>query len=102
MSFALLALICTAALAGPLISLQPAVRVPVVTGELAVGVVLGPSGLRLLDGSEPTFAFLAGHVGFALVMFVAGSHVPMQSPTLRAGLRPGASAEIELGVRMQF
>lgn len=89
MSFTVLALIGAVALVGPMISLHPVVRIPVVIGEIAAGVAVGESGLRLLDGHDPTFAFLADQVGFALVMFVAGSHVPIRTPALRAGLRPG-------------
>lgn len=89
MSFALLALICAVAILGPLISLSKVLHIPVVIGELAVGVVLGQTGLRLVDAADPTLAFMA-QVGFALVMFVAGSHVPIRQkgigPRLGRGL----------------
>lgn len=41
MSFALLALICAVALLGPIVSLNRLAHIPVVIGELAVGMVLG-------------------------------------------------------------
>ena len=44
MSFAVLALICAVALLGPLLSLPRFLRVPVVIGELVVGIVLGRTG----------------------------------------------------------
>lgn len=98
MSFAVLALLGVVALTGPLLSLHPTARIPVVIGEIGAGVVLGASGLRVVDGHDPTFAFLADQVGFALVMFVAGSHVPIRSPALRAGLRSGLLRAAVVGV----
>ena len=89
MTFAQLALICAVALLGPLLSLQRTLRAPVVIGEMAVGIGLGATGLRVLDSGNATFAFLAS-AGFALVMFVAGSHVPVRERALRSGLRAGA------------
>lgn len=88
MSFATLALICLAALLGPLLALPRRLHLPVVAGELAVGVLLGPTVVGYLHTGDPTFTFLAD-VGFALTMFVAGSHVPIRDPRLRAGLRRG-------------
>lgn len=89
MSFALLALICAVAILGPLLSLGKMLRVPVVIGELAVGVVLGTTGFGIVDATEPTFDFLA-QIGFALVMFVAGSHVPLRQTAMVRGLGWGS------------
>ncbi|MEU6510560.1 cation:proton antiporter [Streptomyces sp. NPDC046942] len=89
MNFATLAVISLAALLGPLLALPQRWHVPVVVGELAAGVVLGPSAVGYLRPGNGTFAFLAD-IGFALVMFVAGSHVPVRDPGMRAGLRIGA------------
>ena len=83
MSFAVLAVISTVALLGPLLALPERWHLPVVLGELLAGIVLGPTLLDVLRSSDPGFAFLA-EVGFALVMFVAGTHVPLRDPTLRA------------------
>lgn len=96
MSFATLAVISLAALLGPLLALPRRWSAPVVVGELAAGVVLGPTGFGYLDPGEPTFAFLA-EVGFALTMFVAGSHVPVRDVRLRAGLRTGAARAVGVG-----
>lgn len=90
MSFALIALVCAVALLGPLLSLPRWLHLPVVVGELAVGVALGSTGFGVLDHTDPTFAFLA-QIGFVLVMFVAGSHVPIREPALREGLATGAA-----------
>lgn len=97
MSFALLALICAVAILGPLLSLGKMLRVPVVIGELAVGVVFGSTGFGLLDAKDPTLEFLA-QIGFALVMFVAGSHVPIRQPAMVGGLGRGALRAIGIAV----
>lgn len=97
MTFALLALICLVAFAGPLFNLRPRLRLPVVIGELVVGVVLGQTGLQVVDGSDPTLTFLAD-IGFALVMFVAGTHVPLRNPEMRTGLMPGILRAVGVGI----
>lgn len=88
MSFYLLALLGLVALVGPLLNLPRRLSMPVVVGELMVGIVFGATGLRLFDASDPTFTFMA-QVGFALVMFIAGTHVPFHDPNLRRGLGLG-------------
>jgi len=89
MSFATLAVIGLAAVFGPLLALPTRWHLPVLLGELLAGVVLGPSVLGALHAAEPTFTFLAD-MGFALVMFVAGSHVPVRDVRVRSALRVGA------------
>lgn len=86
MTFALLALVCLVALAGPALALNRRLGLPVVAGELAVGLVLGTTGLGVLDHRDETFAFLA-QVGFALVMFTAGTHLPVRASEIWRGLR---------------
>ena len=96
MGFATLAVIALAGLLGPLLALPRRWHLPVVLGELAAGVVLGPTAVGFLHASDPTFGFLAD-IGFALVMFVAGAHVPMRDPNLRAGLRTGTLRALAVG-----
>lgn len=88
MSFATLALISAAALLGPLLAAPGRWNVPVVIGELAAGIALGRTGSGTLHPDDPTFTLLAD-VGFALVMFVAGSHVPVRDVRLRPAVRSG-------------
>ncbi|MBK0421996.1 cation:proton antiporter [Leucobacter sp. CSA2] len=97
MSFALLALVCAVALVGPLLASTRRVRLPVVIGELGVGILLGATGLRWIDATNPTFAFM-GQIGFALVMFIAGSHVPIRNAALRQGLGRAAGRAALVGV----
>lgn len=100
-TFFLLAAVGVAALMGPLLAAPRQWRVPVVVGELLAGMLIGRSGLQLADPAEPTFNFLAD-VGFALVMFVAGTHVPLRdaglrSSLLRAGVRQTAVVVLAAG-----
>ena len=89
MTFLSLALISVAALAGPLLALPGRWRLPVVLGELLAGILIGRTGLGLVDPADPTFSLLA-NIGFALMMFVAGSHVPVRDPLIRSALGHGA------------
>lgn len=97
MSFAVLALICLVALAGPLLSIRRKWHLPVVIGELVVGLALGATGLGVLPASDPIFSFLA-EIGFGLVMFVAGTHVSVRDPALRKGLGIGLLRAVGVGV----
>lgn len=97
MSFTDLALVCAVALAGPLLATPRRWRLPVVLGELVAGVLLGASGFGVLDAGDTTFAFL-GSCGFVLVMFVAGTHVPVRDPRLRTALRTGATRAALVGL----
>jgi Kef-type K+ transport system membrane component KefB len=96
-SFLDLAIVCAAALAGPLLATPRGWRLPVVLGELLAGAVLGVTGFGVLDASDPTFTFL-GNAGFVLVMFVAGTHVPVRDPRLRPALRTGLVRAVAVGL----
>jgi Kef-type K+ transport system membrane component KefB len=96
-SLPLLALVGLAALAGPLLAGVARWRMPVVIGQLLAGILIGGSGLRLVDASEPTFSFL-GQVGFAVTMFVAGTHVPVRDARLRPALLTGVLRAVAVGV----
>jgi Kef-type K+ transport system membrane component KefB len=96
-SFLDLAIVCAIALAGPLLAAPRGWHLPVVLGELLAGVVLGVTGFGVLDASDPTFTFL-GQCGFALVMFVAGTHVPVRDPRIRPALRTGVVRAVLVGV----
>lgn len=96
MDFAMLAVIVLAGLAGPLLAYPRGWQVPVVVGELVIGIFLGRTGLGHLDASDPTFSFLAD-IGFGLVMFVAGTHVPVRDGSLRRSLGPSAARAALVG-----
>jgi len=94
--FGTLAIVAVAGLIGPLLAARSGWNAPVVVGELLAGLVLGASGLGWLDAADPTFSFLAD-IGFALVMFVAGSHVPVRDVRLRVGLGIGTARAAAIG-----
>lgn len=89
MSFFQLSLIAAVALLGPLLALPRTWHLPMVLGQLLAGIAIGRTGLGLVDSSDPTFTFVAD-VGFALIMFVAGTHVPVRDKAIRAALGGGA------------
>lgn len=83
--FHTLGLLAVIGLAGPLLASIPRLRIPVVIGELIAGLAVGRTGLGIVDPGDPTFNLLA-NVGFALVMFVVGTHVPVRDTTLRSAI----------------
>jgi Kef-type K+ transport system membrane component KefB len=91
MSFGILTLIVLAGLGGPLLSASERVLVPVIVGELLAGLVVGGSGCGWVDPAEPTTAFMAS-IGFAMLMFAAGMHVPVRQPALVQQLGRGTVA----------
>jgi len=97
MTLTTLAVIMLVGLAGPVLALLPRWNVPVVIGELFAGLLLGPTAFNFLDASEPTFTFLA-EVGFGLIMFVAGSHIPVRRVDIRPALRAGLRQSVIVGL----
>jgi Kef-type K+ transport system membrane component KefB len=96
-SFLDLAIVCAVGLVGPLLATPLRWHLPVVLGELLAGVVLGVTGFGVLDAGDVTFTFL-GNAGFVLVMFAAGTHVPLRDDRLRTALRPGVLRAVVVGV----
>ncbi|PVY33723.1 cation:proton antiporter [Williamsia muralis] len=97
MDFSTLALLCAVGLLGPLLALPSRLRVPVVIGEVVAGVVIGTSVFGWLDPDDHTVEFLA-NIGFALIMFVAGTHVPVRDPALVTGIRTGLVRAVLVGL----
>ena len=95
--FATLAGVMVVALVGSLPAARSGIRLPLVLGELLAGIVVGVSGLGWVDASEPTLDAVA-QVGFALVMFVAGTHVPIRDARLRPALWRGLVRAVLVGV----
>ncbi len=81
--FHTLALVTAVALAGPLLASVPRLRIPVIIGELTAGLVIGKTGFGVIDDANPTLQLFA-NIGFALVMFVVGTHVPVRDPQMRS------------------
>jgi Kef-type K+ transport system membrane component KefB len=97
MTFTALALVALAGAFGVVLALPERWHLPVVLGELLAGIALGTTGVRVLHAGDPTFTFLAD-IGFALIMFVAGSHVPVRDPLLRKGIGIGLARAAAVGV----
>lgn len=97
MTFTQLAVVVLLGLLGPALALPRRWHLPVVLGELIAGIVIGRTGFGYLDATDPTFTFLAD-IGFALVMFVAGTHVPVRDPALRPALRRGVARAVAVGL----
>lgn len=97
MTFATLALVSLVAILGPLLAVQRRWHLSAVIGELLAGVALGPTGTATLHAGNTTFTFLA-QVGFALIMFVASTHVPVKDPRLRTAFRVGTARAVAVGV----
>nr|MDP9464518.1 cation:proton antiporter [Actinomycetota bacterium] len=84
-------------LVGPLLASAPRFGPPVVVGQIAAGVVIGTSGFGWVDPSDPLLNGLAG-VGFALLMFVVGTHLPVRERDLGSALAVGAGVAATVGV----
>lgn len=94
--FHTLALLVVIGMVGPLLTAVPRLAIPVIIGELAAGMLIGRTGFDVVDTTDPTFALLA-NIGFALVMFVVGTNVPVRDRTLHAGLGKAALRAILVG-----
>jgi Kef-type K+ transport system membrane component KefB len=87
----LLALIFTAALLGPALTLATRGALPAVVGELIAGVILGRTALRIIDPSKGDFALLYD-LGFLTLMFTVGMRVPLHDERIRGAIGKGAVA----------
>jgi Kef-type K+ transport system membrane component KefB len=94
--FDTLALLTAVGFAGPLLAAVPRLRIPVVVGELLVGLVIGKTGFGLVDDTNPTLQFFAS-IGFALVMFVVGTHVPVRDPKMRSAVPRALARAVLVG-----
>src|SRR5690349_3959634 len=94
--FDTLAVIAVIGVAGPLLASMPRFGIPVVIGELVAGLVVGRTGFGIVDHTDPTFTLLA-NIGFALVMFVAGTHVPVRDKTLRSSVPTALLRAVAVG-----
>lgn len=96
-SFTMLAVVVAIGLLGPLLAQPRGWHIPIVLGELIAGIVLGRTGFGYLTASDTRFTFLAD-IGFGLVMFVAGTHIPVRAESLRRAIRPGLLRAVITGL----
>ena len=96
MSFGILVLLVVAGLAGPLTAALHRLAPPAVVGEVVAGVIIGTTGFRWVHTGDPTLAMFAS-VGFAMLMFVVGTHLPIRDPQLRPALARGVWLAVTTG-----
>jgi Kef-type K+ transport system membrane component KefB len=89
--FAQLTILVLAGLAGPLLAFGKRGLIPVVIGELIAGFVLGKTGFGVIDSASQPLPVLSA-IGFAMLMFTAGTHVDIGSPAIRQGFTRGLFA----------
>lgn len=95
--FHTLALLSAVGFAGPVLASVPRLRIPVIVGELIAGLIIGKTGFGVVDAADPTFQLFA-NIGFALVMFVVGTHVPVRDPHLRSAVPKALTRAVLAGV----
>src|SRR6476660_2097894 len=83
--FYTLELLAVMGMAGPLPASLPRFQVTVIIGVLVAGLVVGKTGFWIVDHTDATYTLLA-NIGFAMVMFVVGTHVPVRDKTLRSAI----------------
>src|SRR5262245_9955509 len=94
--FDTLALLAVIGVTGPLLASVPRFRVPVIIGELVAGLIVGRTGFGIVDHTNATFTLLA-NIGFALVMFVVGTHVPVREKALRSEIPKALLRAVAVG-----
>jgi Kef-type K+ transport system membrane component KefB len=78
MTLGVLATLVLAGILGPILALPKRFSVPVAVGEILIGMLLGRTGFDLIPSNDPTISLFSS-VGFALVMFTAGSHINLRA-----------------------
>jgi Kef-type K+ transport system membrane component KefB len=91
MNFGILFLFACAGLIGPLLSGFRRLSVPLVVGEIGAGILIGQSGLGLVNPIDPTMAFLSS-IGFAMLVFLVGINLPIHDTNLRQSLKHSITA----------
>ncbi len=89
--FAQLTILMLAGVVGPLLAYGRRGLVPVVIGELIAGFVLGRTGFGVINSATQPLPVLSA-IGFAMLMFTAGTHVDVGSPAIRQGFARGVLA----------
>lgn len=91
-----LAVVVLAGLLGPLLASGRRLRVPVLVGELIGGMVLGRTGLHLIDPAAQPFPVFAA-LGFAMLMLQSGTEIDLASKLLReSAVRAGLAFLVTL------
>lgn len=89
MIYGYLFLICFIAQSAAMASGVRLVSLPIVVLEIACGIAIGPTGLHILPSSDlATGAALAmlSQLGFIMLMFMVGTHLPIHETGIRGAL----------------
>jgi Kef-type K+ transport system membrane component KefB len=97
MDFGALALVMAVGLVGPILASTGRFAPPVVVGQIVAGAIVGAHGLRWIDPTTPLLDGLA-EIGFALLMFIVGTHLPVRDRRIRPALAVGAGVAATVAV----
>jgi len=89
--FTSLTLLVLAGLLGPLLAGGKRLRIPVLVGELIGGIILGRTGLHLIDPGAQPFPVFAS-LGFAMLMLESGTEIDLGSILVRDTAVPAGLA----------
>jgi Kef-type K+ transport system membrane component KefB len=91
MNFGTLFLIVIAGLLGLVPSGFRRFSIPLVMGEICAGIAIGDTGLHMLNPADPILQFFSS-VGFAMLMFLIGTKLPLRNKDLRGALKHSFTA----------
>ncbi len=91
MNFDVISLILICGLLGPLLAGIKRLNMPLVVGQILAGVIIGKTGFGLVNPSDPVLTAFSA-MGFAMLMFVVGTHLPLHDPNLKKALGRGLIA----------
>ena len=91
MNFGILFLFACAGLIGPLLSGFRRLSVPLVVGEIGAGILIGQTGLGLINPADATMTFLSS-IGFAMLVFLVGINLPIHDTNLRKSFKHSITA----------
>jgi len=97
MGFGTLAMLVALGLVGPALAALPRVGPPLVVGEILIGVVFGRSGLDVVPVDDAALNLLS-EIGFALLMLIVGTHLPIHEAGLRPALRKALPVVVLTGI----
>ena len=84
---ALLVVVGAAMVTGILLPRVSILRIPLVVGEILIGIVLGKSGLHIIGDDHDPWLELLSLFGFAFLMFLSGLEIDMRALSLGGSKR---------------
>lgn len=87
----IICLMLVAATLGTMLSGSKRIPIPMVVGEIIAGVIIGKSGFNFVPTNDEVIVF-ASSLGFALLMFLVGTNLPLRDPKFKKALKKGGVA----------